>query len=262
MGYFLTIVGFVGVPVCFIVLIVRAIRKKKVKSVALTMAGLFVCFVVGIITAPNATPEETATYKAEQQLNAEQRKQAGAEKEETERLVAQEAEDKRLALEKAKQERLEAEDVEQGDELQQIGDTITYDGLEVTVKKCVFSNNLANVNGGAAPGSNNQWCVVYMDVRNPTSNIIKLRTFFAGEYGFSLVYDNDYKYLATFKKYTDFFESHDEVKPLETISATSSFELPREVIDSDKEIVVYFSKNKVDAYRVGWLIRDDATQTE
>lgn len=58
MGYFLMIAGFVGVPVCLVVLIVKAIRKKKLKTISLIMAGLFVCFAAGIILAPQMTPEQ------------------------------------------------------------------------------------------------------------------------------------------------------------------------------------------------------------
>lgn len=125
MGYFLTVIGFIGVPVCLVILIVQAIRKKRIKPIALTMAGLFVCFVVGMILIPKMAPEERATYKAEQQLKAEQREQekakqeeakriaseqADAEREEAERKAAQEAEDKRLAAERAEQERIKAEE--------------------------------------------------------------------------------------------------------------------------------------------------------
>lgn len=58
MGYFLMIAGFVGVPACLVILIVKAIRKKKLKTISLIMAGLFVCFVAGIILAPQMTPEQ------------------------------------------------------------------------------------------------------------------------------------------------------------------------------------------------------------
>lgn len=114
MGYFLTIAGFLGVPTCLIVLIVKAIRKKKLKTISLIMAGLFVCFIVGIIIMPKMTVEEKAAYEVEQQLKIEQQERARAEKEEAERIAAEQeviakAETERIAAEQAEQERLGAE---------------------------------------------------------------------------------------------------------------------------------------------------------
>lgn len=125
MGYFLMIAGFVGVPACLVILIVKAIRKKKLKTTSLIMAGLFVCFVAGIILAPKMTPDEREVYNAEQQLKKDQREledaereeseriaaeQATAEKEKAEREAAQKAEDERIAAERAERARIEAEE--------------------------------------------------------------------------------------------------------------------------------------------------------
>jgi|GEM_PF-1410313 len=261
MAYILVLFGIIGVPVCLIILLIQIMRKKRKIPVVKTMVGLFMCFVLGLILMPGSetVSKEASTYQAEQQ-KTEQSEQEKVRIQEEPPMESKQVSDLK-AVQGSEDNSLDGEQTEQEDDnLHQIGEIVIYEGLEVTVKNYVFSNYIANVKGGAAPGSNNQWCVVYVDVRNPTKSAITLRTLFNSKYDFSLVYDNEYTYLPSFQNYNEFFEFHDEILPLETISATSSFELPNEVINSNKEIVVYFSKNKIDAEKVGWIIREDASK--
>ena len=108
MGYLLVIAGFIGVPVCLVILIIQAIRKKKLKAISLTMAGLFVCFVVGVIIIAPSIPLEIRdeSYYAEQRLEEKQR-----EVEQSEKEVERKAEQERIkAEEKAEQDRVKAEE--------------------------------------------------------------------------------------------------------------------------------------------------------
>lgn len=63
--YLPLILGFIGVPICLVLLIVFAIKKKKVKPIALIMLGMFICFVAGIIGTPKTTPEQAAANECE-----------------------------------------------------------------------------------------------------------------------------------------------------------------------------------------------------
>ena len=51
------IVGILGFLVCFILLIIQAIRKKSLKKIAILLLVFFACFVVGIAIPSNDTSE-------------------------------------------------------------------------------------------------------------------------------------------------------------------------------------------------------------
>ena len=54
MSTFIGLIGILGLLVCFIILIVKAIRKKPQKAVLISMMCCFAVFVIGIATMPNS----------------------------------------------------------------------------------------------------------------------------------------------------------------------------------------------------------------
>lgn len=70
MGYLLAAIALLGLPISFIVLTVRAIRKKRIKPIVLTIAGLFACFALGSILTPDIASDAAKNAK---QLKAEHR---------------------------------------------------------------------------------------------------------------------------------------------------------------------------------------------
>lgn len=68
----LFLLGFAGVPIAGIILIIKKIRKKPVKKTLIVGAVLLVCFIVGVIGTPPAEPvdnTENVTEKNEEAIS-------------------------------------------------------------------------------------------------------------------------------------------------------------------------------------------------
>lgn len=57
MSAFFGIIGMLGIPVCLVLLIIKAIRRKPKKKTAIALAIFFVSFVVGLCIPSNSTEE-------------------------------------------------------------------------------------------------------------------------------------------------------------------------------------------------------------
>lgn len=100
MGLFLTIIGFLMVPVAIAWLIFSFLKKKKKLIPSLSIvAGILICFTGLMIVGANVTPEELARIEEDKKA----REKAKEEKLEVARLEKEE-EAKKLAEEKKKEE--------------------------------------------------------------------------------------------------------------------------------------------------------------
>lgn len=139
----------------------------------------------------------------------------------------------------------------------EVGTTVIFEDLEITITSYKFSSYIAGVSGGMKPGSGNTWCVVYATIKNVGNKQKTLKDFMNCLYTFDLYYDETYKYNSTWLDYDDFFEAHDSINPLETINVCTNFKVPFEVETSqEKSLYVSFLPNKIDAKEsVTWKLR-------
>lgn len=134
----------------------------------------------------------------------------------------------------------------------QIGDTVDCFGLEITINSYEF----------VRCDNNNKYCRVSATIHNPSSDTITLMKSYASEYNEYIIYDTDYKYNSSWLDKTDYINSHDNIKPLETIDGIWQFEVPNVVAESkNKQLLFTFQENKWISDAVySWELRSAATE--
>lgn len=139
-----------------------------------------------------------------------------------------------------------------------LGDTVSVDNLDFTIKRAIFSQYAGNMNGYNPSGSDYRYCVVYLDVTNTTNETKKiispLLLSYVSDYGFTLVYDGEVEYKESFGKYTDFLFGNEEILPLATLTdKILNFKIPVSLTSTDKQLAVIltYKNDKV----ATWIIR-------
>lgn len=142
-----------------------------------------------------------------------------------------------------------------------IGDKVVFDDLEVTVTGYTFSRTPGNFKNFQAASRDDAYLVVYIDITNPTSERKKLSEeslIGAGysTYNFTIIYDNDYKYLSSYADYTDFLLANDSIMPLGSLTGkVLSYKVPVLIQNTDKSIVLEMSYNSSKTGSVTWVLR-------
>lgn len=139
-----------------------------------------------------------------------------------------------------------------------IGDTVSYDGFDFTVKNAVFSQYAGNLNGLNKADSDYVYCVVYMDVTNTTNEkktlVSEFLLSYVSDYTFTLVYDGEVEYGQSFGEYTDFLFGNEEILPLATLTnKVLSFRVPVVIQTSNETLDLKFSVKSDE--RAVWSLR-------
>jgi hypothetical protein len=140
-----------------------------------------------------------------------------------------------------------------------MGDSATYDGMQITINSYDFKTSYCGVT--TSSGSDTILCVVNVTVKNTTSSKISLKESSLlssnDKYLYTLVYNEDYKYNQTYASYTDFLATYESISPLETITASLCYKVPKEVQTSTtNSLKIKFSLNKTKATEFHyWTLR-------
>lgn len=130
-----------------------------------------------------------------------------------------------------------------------IGQTAKYDGLEISITDFSYKSFFCGIS--VSSSTDNTLCVVDVKLKNTTSKAIKLYdqllTYTSYKYNYTLIYNNSIEYNETWTEFADFINTHEEIKPLETITASLCYKIPNEVKNSSKKLELSFSLNKTDA---------------
>lgn len=133
-----------------------------------------------------------------------------------------------------------------------LGETATIGELEFTVKSMSFSIYAGGLSGLNASDSDYRYCVVYVDVNNPTNDTVKLVHSVLGlsgytDYNVDLIFDGEVKYNHSFAKYTDFLFGNEEILPRAILTNKAlSFKVPISVSTSTDSLQLIISNNGKD----------------
>ena len=152
------------------------------------------------------------------------------------------------------------EPTEEAKQVLAVGDTATIGVLEFTVKRVVFSYYPGNLQGYGSIDNDYRYCVVYLDVYNPTNDTVKIRTdIFKGitaltDYYTNLLFDNEVSYNSSFVEYTEFLHGNEEILPRATLTdKVVSFKVPVSVANSTEPLE--YSMHYKNEIETTWVLR-------
>ncbi|MBP9988456.1 MAG: DUF4352 domain-containing protein [Ruminococcus sp.] len=126
-----------------------------------------------------------------------------------------------------------------------IGNTLTFDGLEITVNSISFTDYMGGLDGLFLAEDGNKWCNIVISVKNVSEDTKE----FSDNYNFDLKYKETYTYNHSFADYSDFLANVDSISPLETVeNKLICFKVPNEVNDNANEcLTLTVSENSISA---------------
>lgn len=133
-----------------------------------------------------------------------------------------------------------------------LGETAEIGELEFTVKSMAFSMYAGGLSGLNATDNDYRYCVVYVDVSNPTNDTIPLLHSVLGlsaysDYNIDLIFDGEVNYNHSYAKYTDFLFGNEEILPRATLTNKAlNFKVPMSVSTSTDSLVLIISNSGKD----------------
>ena len=145
-------------------------------------------------------------------------------------------------------------------EMHSIGEMATIGGLEFTINKMVFSDYPGDKTGYGSKDSDYKYCVVYLDVYNPSNNTVEIREeeiinstavcYFIA----TLLFDGEVSYSQSFGHDTGFFFANSEILPRANLTnKVISFKVPVSITTSDAPLVFSLSDKGKD--NTAWELR-------
>ena len=120
-----------------------------------------------------------------------------------------------------------------------------FDELDFTITSYTFDSEFCGIT--ASDNANEILCIVNVKIHNPTNVKKYLYTTFltstSHEYSYKLTYSKNYSYLSVWANYTDFINAHESISPLQTITASLCYKIPKEISNSQQELELCLSKN-------------------
>ena len=124
-----------------------------------------------------------------------------------------------------------------------IGDTFSFDGLEITVNSYTIESTYIYEDMFEAD-KGYDWAIVNISLTNKTTStkFLEEKLLFSTSrvYATELVYNNDYKYNSTFFTVMGsyipdiFIRAYDSIEPLATITGICAFKIPESISQSGK----------------------------
>lgn len=146
-----------------------------------------------------------------------------------------------------------------------IGDTFSFDGLEITVNSYTIESTYIYEDMFEAD-KGYDWAIVNISLTNKTTStkFLEEKLLFSTSrvYATELVYNNDYKYNSTFFTVMGsyipdiFIRAYDSIEPLATITGICAFKIPESISQIGKHEFIFRFNDSSDKHICKVLLQD------